>query len=193
MSDDLKRAQSKADQNVNPNQNLKKKNVRLGFKKEEESTKIYTCSANESIFFKIVHNEEEFRNFQNLSNLENCFSPNFTNQIFNTEEVITGYKNLKILISLTPRRFFPHIKIIYERTSKIKDDIELLLGKHFEEIYEVDDGIFLKKLQDDNILYGKENFQPLGKLVYTTEHEKTTIDTENIYEVSKKNLHKPIN
>jgi hypothetical protein len=186
MSDDLKRAQLMADQNANPNHhNIKKKNVRLGFKKDEESSKLYTCDANESIFFKIVHNEEEFRNFQNMNNFENCFSPNYSNQIFNSEEIITGYKNLKILISLTPRRFFPHFKVIYEKTSKIKDDIELLLKKHFEDIYEVDDDNFLKKLQEDDIIFGSENLTPIGKLVYSSENEKSRTVTEKIYEVSK--------
>jgi hypothetical protein len=91
--------------------------------------------------------------------LEHCFSPYFTHQVF-PEEKITGYKNLKILISLTARGLYPHIKIKYESVSTLRDDIELLLKKHYEEAYETDDERFVKKLNEEVNL-------PVGKVIKT--------------------------
>jgi hypothetical protein len=124
----------------------KKKKTKLGIKKEEELSPAFICKANEVTFFKIVHSKEEFENFQNLSNLEHTFNPIFTNQIFNDEEIIIGYKNLNILISLTPKMLYPHIKIKYDSQIRIRDDLELLLKKQFEQTYETNSQKFLEKL-----------------------------------------------
>jgi len=128
---------------------IKKKKTKLGIKKEEELSPAYICKANEVTFFKIVNSKEEFENFHNLSNLEHSFNPLFTNQIFNDEEIIIGYKNLKIIISLTPRMLYPHIKIKFDSQLRIRDDLELLLRKHFEHMYETSDEKFLEKLNKE--------------------------------------------
>ena len=157
MSENLKRNST---QNSNPNNSLensakgdfdipKKKKNRIGIKKEDEMMPAFIANSNEVIYFKIIHSEDEFINFQNLSNLEYCFNPQFTNQIFENE-TITGYKNLKILISLTPRLLFPHFKVIYDSSLKVKDDIELILKNHYGQIYEKDDAKFLEKLKEEN-------------------------------------------
>ena len=128
---------------------IKKKKTKLGIKKEEELSPAYICKANEVTFFKIVNSKEELDNFHNLSDLEHSFNPLFTNQIFNDEEIIIGYKNLKILISLTPRMLNSHIKIKYDSQLRIRDDLELLLRKHFEHMYETSDDKFLEKLNKE--------------------------------------------
>jgi hypothetical protein len=151
---------------------MKKKRSRLGIKKEEELDPAFICNSNEVTFFKIVHNEEEFRDFQNLSNLEHCFNPVYSNQVFNTEETITGYKNLKILVSLTPKFLQPHIKILYDKCLKIRDDLDLLLKQKYEHVYETSDEKFLEKLNEElkvsNNLKGEKIFslidQNSGKL-----------------------------
>lgn len=148
----------------------KKKKTKLGIKKEEELSTAYICKTNEVIFFKIINNKEEFENFQNLSNLEHSFNPLFTNQVINEEEVIIGYKNLKILISLTPRMLYPHVKIIYDSHLKIRDDLELLLKKQFEHTYETNSEKFLEKLNEE---IGGENLAPKGDIIFSQ------IDEEN--------------
>ena len=72
-----------------------------------------TCqiNANKIIYFKIVKDETEFNDFQNM-NLENSFQPTYTYELF-ANEIIHGYKGLKILISLTPKTFYAHINIQY--------------------------------------------------------------------------------
>ena len=121
------------------------------------------------IFFKIVNNKEEFENFLNLSNLEHSFNPLFTNQVINEEEIIIGYKNLKILISLTPRMLYPHIKITYDSHLKIRDDLELLLRKQFEHTYETNPEKFLEKLSDE---IGGEKPAPKGDVIFSQKDEE---------------------
>ena len=93
--------------------------------------------------------------------MENTFNPLFTYQIFNDEEKITGYKNLRILISLTPVNLRPHVKIIYEDTLPIKDDLNLLFKKFYEENYLSDDNKFLELLEEE-LNY---KIPPIGKKI----------------------------
>jgi histone acetyltransferase 1 len=153
--------------NLKANEFLKKKTNRLEINKSdnEELSSAYSCNSNEAIIFKIVHSEEEFKNFQNLSNLENSFHPNYTNQLFAMEETINGYKNLKILISITPKFWYPHVKIIYEKCLKVKDDVEGILKNHFEHVYEKNDNVFLKRLEQEL----KLTTPPKGKLITNSE------------------------
>ena len=96
--------------------------------KENENCQI---NANKIIYFKIIANESEFDEFQNM-NLENSFQPTYTYELF-TNEIIHGYKGLKILISLTPKTFFAHINIKYTEKLSINDDIENIFALHFKE------------------------------------------------------------
>ena len=155
---------------------INKKKVKLGFKKDSES-EVYTSNANECIYFKIIHSKEEFYEFQNLNNFQFCFNPSYTNQIFNDTETITGYKNLKILVSLTPKLLFPHFKFVFEKCSKVKDDLELVFKTHFEHTYETDEGKFIEKLEKE---IGKEKededgvnqiMAPIGKLISSEENK----------------------
>ncbi|CAF3098383.1 unnamed protein product [Rotaria sp. Silwood2] len=52
--------------------------------------RIFDCSANEVISFKLIRSEKD------LNNEENEFSPEFTHQIFGENQRIFGYKNLNI-------------------------------------------------------------------------------------------------
>jgi len=143
----------------------KKKKLRIN--KEEEDSPAFICNANEVIFFKITHTKEEFENFQNLCNFEQSFNSSFSNQIFPNEETINGYKNLKILISLTPMMLHSHVKIVYEKCLKIKDDLEMLLKSHFEYSYETNSSKYLEKLENER------GISPKGKLIYEEVNKKS--------------------
>jgi hypothetical protein len=143
----------------------RKRKMRLGKNLQSEISPAYICNSNDAIFFKIIHSPDEFKQFHNnfLNNktpdMTGIFNSKFTLQIF-PDEKITGYKNLKILISLTPKLLFPHVKIIFENSLGIRDDIELLLEKHYEQVFEMDDEKFIKKLQEETLNNNK------GKLIY---------------------------
>jgi hypothetical protein len=94
--------------------------------------------------------------------MENTFSPLYTNQIF-PEEKITGYKNLKILISLTPKLLFPHIKIVYDSVASLRDDIEDLLKIHYGHVYNTDESTFIQKLDEDLVSFKP----PIGQVIKT--------------------------
>jgi histone acetyltransferase 1 len=121
-----------------------------------------TCevNSNEVIYFKIIHNESEFHDFINNNNFENTFRPIFTNQIFKNEK-INGYKGIKILISLTPKRLFPHIKIIYEKQLQFHDNIEKIFKDFFLETFNTDETKFISLLNEENKI-----LNPKGKLIY---------------------------
>ena len=78
--------------------------------KEENDKDKCQINANKIIYFKIINTEAEFDAFQNM-NLENSFQPTYTYELF-ANEVIHGYKGLKVLISLTPKTFFAHWVIL---------------------------------------------------------------------------------
>jgi hypothetical protein len=141
-----------------PNSNKKEFEVPKKKLNTKPKNTIPVVDASEVIHFRIVHNEEEFKKFTS-GDLEYSFNPYFTHQIFQDDK-ITGYKNLKILISLTPRLLYPHFKITYDSISTLRDDIELLLKEHFGHVYETNDEAFMKKLKEDT---GK----PTGEVIRT--------------------------
>ena len=98
--------------------------------REEEEQKTCQTQSNKAIYFKIIKNEKEFDDFQNM-NIENCFQPTFTYELF-TNEIIHGYKGLKILISLTPKTLFAHVNIKYSQKLKSNDNIEQIFENHFK-------------------------------------------------------------
>ena len=59
---------------------------------EEEEEVACVAESNKVIYFKIIKNEKEFDDFQNM-NTENCFQPTFTYELF-PNEIIHGYKGL---------------------------------------------------------------------------------------------------
>ena len=128
-------------------------------KNEESDKDNCQINANKIIYFKIVNNESEFNDFQNM-NLENSFQPAYTYELF-TNEIIHGYKGLKILISLTPKTFFAHLNIQYTEKLSVNDDIENILAQHFQERFTRNKDIFISKLKEE----GKIN--PKGKLIFT--------------------------
>lgn len=130
--------------------------------KEEENCQI---QANKSIYFKIIYSEKDFDNFQNL-NLENSFQPSFTYELF-ANELIHGYKGLKILISLTPKTFYAHINIKFSHKLQISDNLEEIFANHFKERYTTDKKIFLSQLEKENDL-----INPKGKLIVEKEKRK---------------------
>ena len=116
-------------------------------------------NANKIIYFKIVNNEAEFDSFQNM-NLENSFQPTYTYELF-TNEIIHGYKGLKILISLTPKTFYAHLNIQYTEKQIINDDIENILAQHFKERFTRNKETFIYKLKEEN------SINPKGKLIFS--------------------------
>ena len=137
-----------------------KKHIKIAESIKETDQLSCECSANKSIFFKIIHSKEEFEDFHKL-NLEKSFNPLYTNQIFPNEN-ISGYKGLKILISLTPKYLYPHIKIIYDKELKYHDNLDKLLQDLFKESYCKDDTTFLSRLEEE-----KKIKTPKGQLIYS--------------------------
>ena len=116
-------------------------------------------NANKIIYFKIVKDETEFNDFQNM-NLENSFQPTYTYELF-ANEIIHGYKGLKILISLTPKTFYAHINIQYSEKMSVNDDIENILAEHFKERFTRNKDTFISKLKEEI------EKTPKGKLIYS--------------------------
>ena len=116
-------------------------------------------NANKIIYFKIVKDETEFNDFQNM-NLENSFQPTYTYELF-ANEIIHGYKGLKILISLTPKTFYAHINIQYSEKMNVNDDVENILAEHFKERFTRNKDTFISKLK------GEIEKTPKGKLIYS--------------------------
>ena len=137
-------------------------------KSEKELTEEETpcqIQANKIIYFKIINNENEFDNFQNM-NLENSFQPTYTYELF-TNEIIHGYKGLKILISLTPKTFYAHLNIKYSQKLTINDNLDEVFSNHFKNRYTTDKNIFISQLnKENNIIKSK------GKLIYENEQKK---------------------
>ena len=121
-------------------------------------------SANKIIYFKIVNNEKEFDDFQNM-NLENSFQPTYTYELF-SNEIIHGYKGLKILISLTPKTLFAHINIQYTEKQEVNDNIENIFAEHFKERFTRNKANFISKLNEE------KDKTPKGKLIYTENNRR---------------------
>ena len=130
-------------------------------KETEEACQI---NANKVIYFKIINKETEFDEFQNMD-LENSFQPTYTYELF-PNEIIHGYKGLKILISLTPKTFFAHINIQYTEKQNVNDDIENILAEHFKERFTRNKDSFISKLNEE------KNKTPKGKLIYNENNRK---------------------
>jgi len=133
--------------------------------KEEEEEPTCQIQANNTIYFKIIKNEKEFDDFQNM-NTENSFQPTFTYELF-VNEIIHGYKGLKILISLTPKTLFAHVNIKYSQKLKSNDNIEEIFKNHFKERYTTNKDTFLSQLKKENDI-----ICPKGKLIYEENNKK---------------------
>lgn len=147
-----KHEQSKKEEEKSPK---KKSNE----KEKEEEEKTCQTQANKSIYFKIIYTEKEFEGFQN-QNFENSFQPTYTYELF-ANELIHGYKGLKILISLTPKTFFAHINIIYSHKLPMSDNLEEIFANHYKNRYTKDKNIFLEQLKKENDIKS-----PKGKLIH---------------------------
>jgi GNAT superfamily N-acetyltransferase len=132
--------------------------------KEENDKDKCQINANKIIYFKIISNEAEFDDFQNM-NLENSFQPTYTYELF-ANEVIHGYKGLKVLISLTPKTFFAHLNIQYAEKLDMNDDIENILALHFKERFTRNKATFISKLNEENKII------PKGKLIFSENNRK---------------------
>ena len=84
-------------------QHNSEKKVNKEIMSDENEQYTFSVSANNSIYFKIIHSKEEFDDFHKF-NFENTFQPKYTLQLFPNEK-ISGYKELKILIRYL--RVFP--------------------------------------------------------------------------------------
>ena len=132
--------------------------------KEENDKDKCQINANKIIYFKIISNEAEFDDFQNM-NLENSFQPTYTYELF-ANEVIHGYKGLKVLISLTPKTFFAHLNVQYAEKLDVNDDIENILALHFKERFTRNKATFISKLSEENKII------PKGKLIFSENNRK---------------------
>ena len=132
--------------------------------KEENDKDKCQINANKIIYFKIINTEAEFDAFQNM-NLENSFQPTYTYELF-ANEVIHGYKGLKVLISLTPKTFFAHLNIQYAEKLDVNDDIENILALHFKERFTRNKATFISKLNEENKII------PKGKLIFSENNRK---------------------
>ena len=124
----------------------------------EEETKCQ-ITANKIIYFKIIYNEKEFNDFQNM-NFENSFQPTYTYELF-TNELIHGYKGLKILISLTPKTFYAHINITFSQKLNVSDNLDEIFDNHFKNRYTKNKENFLTQLQKENDI-----INPKGKIIF---------------------------
>lgn len=83
-----------------------------------EKLKVYKNYSNDSIFFKYIFNESDIPDEDSKRPLadqdENVFKPEYTHQIFGDEEVIFGYKNLRINYYLTPGLLDAYIGLSYK-------------------------------------------------------------------------------
>ena len=136
-------------------------------KSENNLNEEETCQtqANKTIYFKIINNEQDFDKFQNMD-IENCFQPTYTYELF-SNEIIHGYKGLKVLISLSPKTFFAHIAIKFSQKLKMNDNIEEIFANHFKERYTTDKNIFITQLKKE-----EDIISPKGKLIFEKENRK---------------------
>ena len=133
-------------------------------KKEENNKESCQINANKVIYFKIINTESEFDDFQNM-NFENSFQPTYTYELF-ANEIIHGYKGLKILISLTPKTFYVHLNIQYTEKLIVNDDIENILAQHFQERFTRNKETFISKLNEE------KKMNPKGKLIFTENNRR---------------------
>ncbi|CAF3649431.1 unnamed protein product [Rotaria sp. Silwood1] len=82
--------------------------------------RIFDCSANEVISFKLIRSEKD------LNNEENEFAPEFTHQIFGENERIFGYKNLNIDIYCLSSSLNFYLNIDYDEKINPKKNINNL-------------------------------------------------------------------
>ena len=89
----------------------------------------------------------------------------YTYELF-SNEIIHGYKGLKILISLTPKTLFAHINIQYTEKQEVNDDIENIFAEHFKERFTRNKANFISKLNEE------KDKTPKGKLIYTENNRR---------------------
>ena len=130
-----------------------------------EEDKTCQIQANKTIYFKIINNEKEFENFQNM-NFENSFQPTYTYELF-SNEIIHGYKGLKILISLTPKSLYAHINIKFSQKLEINDNLDEIFANHFKDRYTMNKDNFLSELNKE-----KNQSYPKGKIIYEDDKRK---------------------
>ena len=168
-------------QSQSPNKKLKSPKELDKFLRDKSDEITYEVNAKNAIYFKIVHNEKEFIDFQGL-NFENVFHPTYTYELFQNEK-INGYKGIKILISLTPKRLYSHINIIYAKKLDVSDDVEKILSEHFKDAYCTSNVEFLEKLKSDISLSSPKGLlvcKDKSKSIYTIDILEDGFESENL-------------
>jgi histone acetyltransferase 1 len=89
-----------------------------------EKLKVYKNYSNDCIFFKYIFDESDIPDVENKKSIDtNVFKPEYTHQIFGDEEIIFGYKNLRIDYFLTPGNLDAYIGLSHkEKVSPQKFD-----------------------------------------------------------------------
>ena len=130
----------------------------------------FVNDANNCIYFKIVHSEEQLDSFISGS-IYDSFKPSFTHQIVNDNQQIIGYKELRVYIALTPISLFPFVHITFSDVLPEKDDLNQIFSDHFEDLYNDDRALFVEALKKDT--------EPKGTFVKTIEIHGNTYDIFN--------------
>ncbi|CAF0846597.1 unnamed protein product [Rotaria sordida] len=132
--------------------------------------RIFDCSANEVISFKLIQSEKD------LNNEENEFAPEFTHQIFGENERIFGYKNLNIDIYCLSSSLNFYLNIDYDEKINPKkyqqfkaDDLVESLNQWIPLTTTTNLDLFLSKLKNEH------EYIPFGEqiLTYQLKEEKS--------------------
>merc|ERR1712127_300644 len=164
-----------------------------------EKLKAYKNWSNDSIFFRYIEDASDLavataqgKNYQSANENEDdeeespCFPPEFTHQIFGDEEIIFGYKDLKIDYFLTPGLLHAYIGLNYH---------EKINSKRFEGI-EPDDvcaaftefGCSPGFTRNLNVFQSEKlaedaKFRPFGEKIHQYTRHQSDDNTTTEYEI----------
>jgi histone acetyltransferase 1 len=153
-----------------------------------EKLKLYKNYANDCIFFKYIFDQKDL-NDENSKKSDDptVFKPEYTHQIFGDEEIIFGYKNLKVDYFLTPGSLDAYIglnfkeKISAQRFEGIEPDNVFEAFNNFgcSPGYTTNLNVFSEKMTAD------QQFRPYGNKVseYTRQLADDKVGTFEIYKV----------
>lgn len=162
------------------------KEKKLKFSKAEPTK----TKANDAIFISIINTADEFKNILNHINIDShlCFNPKFTNQIFGDDEMIIGYKDIKINIYLTPIEWNPLFQITYsKKEDNCEKDIETYLIEFFGEYYHNDIEKFENQLKNEEELMRNGIFNNEFHMIDENIQENKKIFLFTVYERHRKN------
>ena len=167
------------------------------FKKLE----VYKNNANDCIFFRYIFDENDLKAAAPLGKKsiissahgvdvadENTFKPEFTHQIFGDDEIIFGYKNLRVDYFLTPGLLDAYIGV----SCKEKMSAKRFEGIEPDDIYGAFSEFgcspgFTRNLDvfSNEKLRNNAEFKPFGQKIYEYETSSSSLALPTKYEVYK--------